>query len=287
MKLFVLSLKTSEKRRNIISDYLISNNINFEFFDAVDGKTIAAEFINENNGKIQKVGLDKFCSKLNYGEIGCAMSHLDIARKIVKENHESAIIVEDDVLFDYQFIKLINGDFENNFKESDFELLMLGFHRSLNGYNVKAKLKYFGRLRLQQEYKFGTPICCYYGTYGYLLTKKGAEKLLRIYHELDILLKADNFLNYAWYKGLNFKVLDNPIIFPSPVSNESTIVDYNQDMNKLTAYKPTIVKGFGIFRIWLLQKTFFYKLGFLKPIDKRSGKLSAKNFDEIQNKFYY
>jgi GR25 family glycosyltransferase involved in LPS biosynthesis len=286
MKLFVLSLKNSVERRKLMIDCLSSLKIEFEFIDAIVGTNVALDIIEENNRSIFTKGLDNFCSDLNSGEIGCSLSHLAIARRIIDEDYPYAVVLEDDVILDNSFIELINGKLDRQLKDSGTDLMLIGFHRSLNGYNQLANLKYFHRNNRTQTFKFGSPICCYFGTYGYLITQKGASRLLEIQSNLNLLLKADNFINYAWFKGLKLKVLERPIVFPSSSSEISTISQLNPEESSENYFKPKILQSHGFYRIWFQLRIMIYKFGIKNPIYLRKGKLRARNFDEIRNKFF-
>ena len=79
--------KDIEKRKRVES---LLKNKNYELYEAVDGQTI------EHKG-CAKDWYEPFShSHLTKGEIGCALTHYYLWEKIVKENIEKAIILEDD-----------------------------------------------------------------------------------------------------------------------------------------------------------------------------------------------
>ena len=65
----------------------------FRFFDAVDGSKMTAM---ELMDAAPKGGIN-YCGQLTPGEIGCALSHLAVIRKIAEGEHEYAAVIEDDV----------------------------------------------------------------------------------------------------------------------------------------------------------------------------------------------
>ena len=94
IKVFVINLARSIKRRQLIEQQLSILNLDYEIVEAVDGLGLSISDI------------EKETKSLNYavepGEIGCSLSHISIYRKIVSENLEFALIIEDDaILSDY------------------------------------------------------------------------------------------------------------------------------------------------------------------------------------------
>ena len=128
-KIFVINLERNADRREHVSKIMSENNIDFEFFKAVDGKSIFPD--NESRLKfIEENFLD--CNKWqpSVGQIGCWLSHVEIWKKIVSENISSCLILEDDITFQIQ-----NEDksFQENFNDyceqlpEDWNLFMLGY----------------------------------------------------------------------------------------------------------------------------------------------------------------
>ena len=97
------------------------------------------------------------------GAIGCAMSHKAIYQKILDENINSCLILEDDITIDDQFNEQINI-IENYIKQNrlDFDLFFLGFHPGTT-YDKTMRYK------------------SVYGLFGYIVTNSGAKKLLDLF----------------------------------------------------------------------------------------------------------
>ncbi|THD52615.1 glycosyltransferase family 25 protein [Enterobacteriaceae bacterium ML5] len=94
MKIFVINLARSTERRASIEHQLKQFNLDYEIFEAVDGAQLSyAEIMRDTK-------------PLNYaiscGEIGCALSHIGIYKKIVAQNIPEALILEDDALITSQ-----------------------------------------------------------------------------------------------------------------------------------------------------------------------------------------
>ena len=97
---YVINLKDSADRRAAITDELDKVHMEFELFDAVDGRK---DFDFLRNYYLKK-GLitEKFAEKMNPAELGCLLSHFKIYEKEyqqMKDEQYWILIMEDDVTF--------------------------------------------------------------------------------------------------------------------------------------------------------------------------------------------
>ena len=98
MKVFVVNLDHDVEKLAKVADRLRSVRTEFERFTAVFGKSLTAD--EKASAKNQ---FRIWCSigrQLQDGELGCALSHLNIYRKILADGIQSALVLEDDVVFD-------------------------------------------------------------------------------------------------------------------------------------------------------------------------------------------
>ena len=103
MKTFVVNLKQSMDRRERMINVLKNFPYQYEFFEAVDGSKI------ENLSEVynEKKAVRFYKTPLKLGEIGCALSHISIYKKMIDENIERALIFEDDILLSDEFNSVI------------------------------------------------------------------------------------------------------------------------------------------------------------------------------------
>ncbi|WP_407217287.1 glycosyltransferase family 25 protein [Enterobacter hormaechei] len=89
MRTFIINLKHSLERRAKMESQLLKLNIAHEFIEAIDGR------------KMAEAERKNVTREVNYaflpGEVGCALSHQEIYKKIIYENIDAALILEDDV----------------------------------------------------------------------------------------------------------------------------------------------------------------------------------------------
>jgi len=109
LPIYVISFAGSSVRQKSIQDQAEILGLKFEFFDAIDGR----------NGfsKAQEPCFDRKKAKKNINrdisdtEIGCAMSHALLCKKISETDHpDGAIILEDDVSLPFDFAELLAGN---------------------------------------------------------------------------------------------------------------------------------------------------------------------------------
>ena len=104
MKIFVISLKDSPRRKKI-KESLEARNNDFEFFDAIDARIrIPNQYEERINRKYAEKAL---CRPMLNGEIGAALSHALVYDKICSQQIEHSIVLEDDAIITNDFAKII------------------------------------------------------------------------------------------------------------------------------------------------------------------------------------
>ncbi len=101
-KIFVISLPGSPRRTQVIEEFA-KHEVNFEFVDAVWGNGL--DLYNDeriNVKRLTEIGMIKIP-----GNVGAALSHLKCHQKIVEENLNFALIVEDDMVLKAEFKALL------------------------------------------------------------------------------------------------------------------------------------------------------------------------------------
>lgn len=173
--------RARERRKNAKKEYK-KLGIPFEIIKAVDGKKITAD-------EIIEVGYDDLVAKrlrnryknrgLTQTEIACSLSHLKAYEKIISDKTPFAMVSEDDALFPFKkdYLEKILSELPN-----DWEICLL-FH--------KGNCKKISKNICQFLSPPGSAVC-------YLLTLKGAEKLLKIGYPLR--LAADSLTGRTIYK---------------------------------------------------------------------------------------
>ena len=86
--------------------HMDSREIEFSFFDAVDGKTLPED---ELKGGLSARQAILMATGLSLGEVGCAMSHIRIYEMMVAKRIECCIVLEDDIYLHCHFKAIIAG----------------------------------------------------------------------------------------------------------------------------------------------------------------------------------
>lgn len=92
IKTYVINLERDTIKKQHIIDECQKQNIVPTFINAVDGKALSLEFI-------QQHVYDYPNCALTLGEIGCALSHLEVYKNMAAENIKWALVLEDDAYF--------------------------------------------------------------------------------------------------------------------------------------------------------------------------------------------
>lgn len=163
MRTFIINLKESTDRRQYMINEMKKTNLEYEFFDAVNGKTLS------NIGAIydKDKAIKEADGELTLGEIGCAMSHLLLYKKMMDENIERALILEDDIIIEKDF----NIIFEKlDHLEISNSVILLG----QSSPHLKRKIY---KKRMDSHYTLRRIFDSGCGTYGYIIDVAAAGKL--------------------------------------------------------------------------------------------------------------
>ncbi|EKT57307.1 glycosyltransferase family 25 protein [Providencia sneebia] len=101
MNTFIINLSERNDRKKFMLDQLNNLKLDYQFIEAIDGRKLSGDEIN-------KVALNFKDSYLTKGEIGCALSHLKVYKKIIDEKIDIALILEDDAILPSNIETIIN-----------------------------------------------------------------------------------------------------------------------------------------------------------------------------------
>ncbi|XP_057652350.1 glycosyltransferase 25 family member [Diorhabda carinulata] len=180
-KIFMINLLRRPERRKRMNACFDEIGIQVDILNAVDGKALNESFLEKL--KFMPEFSDPYHKRpMKLGEIGCFLSHLNIWREIVAENYQTTLVLEDDIRFEPFFRHKVQNVMAEVRKLPDWDLV------------------YFGRKRLQESeepWVEGTNFLVHagysYWTLGYVLSFKGAKKLLEA-DPLTRLVPVDEYL---------------------------------------------------------------------------------------------
>ena len=127
IKIYIINLKRDFEKKVHMQNICKKFKLNPEFIDAVDGKFLSRKEIKTVYSKeeaIKNIGRE-----MTKGEIACALSHKSIYQKMIDDNIDNALILEDDVDFDDRLLHCLSmiDDFPSE-RSSKWEVVLLGHH---------------------------------------------------------------------------------------------------------------------------------------------------------------
>lgn len=240
MKTYVINLASQIKKKEHIISECKKLNLDFEIYNAINGEELSEEFINKNV-------LDYPNCYLTKGEIGCALSHINIYKEIVRNNLPYALILEDDAVLNpllEDFIK----DFEN-YNEKQGIFLLTGCFKY-----VKNRKTVIGRFPV---YLVGSAI----NAHGYIITLDTAKKMIKFL--FPIRYEADVFKIFSMCAGIKIYATVPHLISSNDKDKSNSTLERGrkkiEDQRK--AYRKKLIKhyekGYKV-------KRFFWRI-FIKP----------------------
>ncbi|RWS13354.1 glycosyltransferase 25 family member-like protein [Dinothrombium tinctorium] len=228
-------LRRSDRLKSMLMSFDIMG-IEAQVWNATDGKEITDDYLKQLNVNILPGYLDPFHKRpMTFGEIGCFLSHYFIWEDIVKRNLSKAIIFEDDVLFEHKFKERMKKTVSALEFHEDVDFLYIGRKRQGDAKDEYLVAKGF----VKPTYS--------YWTLGYLITQRGAQKLLDA-RPLEKLLPVDEFLpimynrhpceewkSYFSLRNLNALSVEPLLIQPKYYVGDTWYVSDTEDSNLVSS----------------------------------------------------
>ncbi|WAW10592.1 glycosyltransferase family 25 protein [Oxalobacter vibrioformis] len=168
MQCFVINLAKDTDRKQSISEELKKAGIEFAFIEAVNG----AELL--QNGNITDVynetkAIRERHRKMTAGEIGCALSHLKIYRKMQDENISHALVMEDDIYIQTNHFRKLLEKVELLYDENTPTVTLFSH---IKRYVSTKESQPLDETHVVHDYYRGGSAYCY------VITKRAAKKML-------------------------------------------------------------------------------------------------------------
>jgi GR25 family glycosyltransferase involved in LPS biosynthesis len=245
-KTFVINLDRRPDRYEKFKNQIEIKDLKYERFSAVDGENLKPncqlQHIFENNDYNMRKGM-----------VGCAMSHLKLCIQLLKDDtSDTYCILEDDLDFVPDFMEKVDLCLKQ-LKNKDWDMLYLGHHlwKEFIDENVYSKTL---EPTVQQYNRHDSLRMSMGGTGGYMITKKGAEKLLEFINKtgmtngIDTVQQksADDLNIFYCYPHLIYSECyrgENNVDTDIQKNYDSLTLDFNSFLtNELNFYKDNIVQ---------------------------------------------
>jgi GR25 family glycosyltransferase involved in LPS biosynthesis len=178
---FIISLDKNKERQDYLKKEVYPKLTNYFKCAAFDAELDDSnEILKDNNLFLT----DAFYEKCSEGQLGCFLSHFQLWKYIVKSNLDLAIILEDDVKIYNNFNKIIDIIYEN--LPVKFDYVHLFIHPD------KQNIQYL-------DGKDGDiiPAEDNFGTVAYMISLRGAKRLIKLTELLKIQAPVDRQINFC------------------------------------------------------------------------------------------
>ena len=197
MKAFVINLERRIDRLNYINSHYKSKLFETIIFKAYDGhhhnnnsleyNKFKQDFLYTINNNKLKTSFYKYnsFSEFKPGELGCFLSHLMIWKKIIDENINMCIIMEDDCIFNENYFEKLESIINYEIPD-DFNIIYLGGRQCKNyqADDIKISDNIAIKSYLQP-----------FGTFAYIISLKGTKILYDyVFNEFRGKLGLDYFI---------------------------------------------------------------------------------------------
>ena len=180
MKVFVINLETSRERRQYMERQLAALDIPAEFFPAVDGRRLTEDEVGQLSNQVwfrRYVGRE-----MTRADLGCSLSHILVYRKIVEENLPCALVLEDDAWLTPALVPLIR-ELERDIDQLPCDVVLLS-ECITSSENI-----------WRRGYYFLSPVVSAYFTHAYVVSLRGARRLMNNLYPVALPADAWNWLH--------------------------------------------------------------------------------------------
>lgn len=243
MQIFVINLDRHAERLSWMNEHLGDLGLTFTRMAGVDGVSLSAQEISRiyDDAAARRM-LER---SLTLPEIGCALSHLKLMRKMVDEKIPVALVLEDDALLSPEMPTLLCK-------------LKLALHPDVAQI---ALLNHIGKYRVRGARPLGVGAYALYEHYegfnahGYVITRAGAVEMLRYFDRIRH--PIDYWATLRQSAGLEISALVPYAIGHSALAEDSAIEDDRLGLLGARPHGPwRKVRDFGhkyIYRKFLYQ----------------------------------
>lgn len=195
-KTYILHCKKLQNRKVFIDNQIKNIFSNYEFYEDYDADELTDKIIKDYYDPSPEKQLKKFelwfeqnkgnakPRLLNLAEISLTIKHFEVLKKIAKSSDNYAIVLEDDVIFDKNFINLYEKYMLQT--PNSFDVIFMGSGASLKPKNIESNK--FVYLKNHPASKCAD---------SYIITKKAATNIVKTYSPFNIC--SDYELAYQMY----------------------------------------------------------------------------------------
>lgn len=233
--IYIINLDRSKDRHKFMTDQMKEYNIkNYKFVSAVDGKKIKKR---ENNMyDYEDISFFNNDDTVTEGELGCTLSHLKAISEILKNNHDYAIICEDDA--DLFWIQTWDRTIKNIVDDApdDWEWISLYLSKPEMNDQDSFYLDFF-------ENKL-------YSTTFYIINKNGCQKIIdKYFKDNSFILDKHIIQSHKWKKWRKWRYVVADAYLPYLVNSYGIKIGFITGFNDNVSMNSTIHSGHTDFHV--------------------------------------
>ncbi len=241
MKIFVISLKTSLRRRKRMESQLNKLGLSFEILEAVQGSALTE---NETLSWYDETFYKNRPSYHTSGMVGCTLSHYFVYKRIVEQKIDKALILEDDMVLNKNLPSLLT---EISKKIRNDEVILL-FYQSYFPINLcrSSAQSVKGEFSLYQV----NDLKGLRSTAAYIITYEAANRMMNGYLPIS-------FFPDDWKKFYDKELLNGVrIIYPFILTNtyEPTTISPNLKGGKFAKSFLLMIEKHKVFPLYQTLK---------------------------------
>ncbi|MCD9471432.1 glycosyltransferase family 25 protein [Photobacterium phosphoreum] len=184
--IFIINIPSSVHRKENISQQLDQLNLNYSFFNAINGHKDNHPLFAMYDDHLSQAYRGKSLSK---GQLGCYASHYLLWQKCIELNQPIIILEDDALIYPKPFMDIINN---LDLLTKKYECIRLFDNKRPSFFKLKQLI-----LPHTSIYKFSKG---HMSATGYLLTPAGANKLLE--HSNKWYMAVDIYMDRFWVNHL-------------------------------------------------------------------------------------
>lgn len=215
-----------DRRPDRMKDFDKVSPVKYIKFSAIDGKWLKPSI------QLQQI-FERNDYNMRSGMVGCAMSHIKLLIQLVKSEQKMYCILEDDITFTDNFVQKVQQVLKDADKY-DWDLIYLGHHlypqyREEGCYNRQKKPQ------ITRWSKNRSLTRSMGGTFGYIITKVGAEKILNFINTNSMTNGIDTVYQKASNTVNTFYCYPHLVFSDCVLKNNKTVdSDIQRDFMSLT-----------------------------------------------------
>ncbi len=218
MHIFVINLPEDNLRRIAIEKQLQSLGLDFEIFPAIRGKNLSAEETTKHYDA--KWFIRHLGRPATPGEIGCALSHIEIYRQIKAQNISHALILEDDAWLNPNLPELLNA-IDEKYSPEQKNVFLLTWFSAISQHNIQTLWSNYHVAKVKSAY-------C---THGYVVSNAAADALINALY--PVIHAADC---WGWLR--RHRIVNIFAVFPTCITADLSYETGTTAELKLIAKKP-------------------------------------------------